>query len=200
MQVDIKGNPGTGNVFNSTEIERVENYIQNATMITRGGSSRMANYFTKLEQEILKKVKKETIDELLYYKTKIKGTKDLREKLTDGGFGEQFIENAERQKIWFAKHASKYDCYPSAQQINLDLFARIKNEFYTNVFPLIQRGEDHVIVMKSIRNSIVIPIMKILDESGAHDEHLMYTEDHIYGMIFYLTGMCHLNWTDYDNL
>lgn len=53
--------------------------------------------------------------------------------------------------------------------------------------------------MDQLRQKIVNPIMATLDEGGAHDQYLNFTEDHIYGMIYYLTGMCHLNWKDYQD-
>lgn len=40
--------------------------------------------------------------------------------------------------------------------------------------------------------------MNELNENGAADACLCYNEDDIYGMLYYLTGNCHINWTDYD--
>lgn len=54
--------------------------------------------------------------------------------------------------------------------------------------------------MKEIHKQIVLPIMNILNEDGENDMYLYLTVDHIYGMLYYLTGMCHLNWKDYDNV
>ena len=100
----------------------------------------------------------------------------------------------------YAKIAMQYDCYPSAQKIIHSLFARIKHEFDDNIFPLIEGQQPLNIVMERIREKIVIPIRDMLEANGAHDSVLGFNEDHIYGMIYYLTGMCHLNWKDYDNV
>ena len=43
-------------------------------------------------------------------------------------------------------------------------------------------------------------LMNLLNNNGAYDEYMHLTEDHIYGMLYYLTGMCHINWTEYENV
>ena len=162
--------------------------------------TRMDAYFQSLLKEIENGITEDVFDALDYYKTKLDGTKGLEEKLTDGGFRPSRIAEAIRLKEMFAKIAMRYDCYPSAQKIIHSLFARIKHEFDDNIFPLIESQQPLNIVMKQIRESIVIPIRDMLEANGAHDTVLGFNEDHIYGMIYYLTGMCHLNWKDYDNV
>lgn len=201
MNLNVKGNPGENNSFQENQISKVGNYYQNATFEGMGSAStRMGSYFQKLLDEIRGEVKDEVIDELLWYKTKLDGKKDMEEKLTDGRFRPAKIMEAKHFKEMYAKKALQYDCYPSAQKINLTLFARIKHEFDTSVYPLIEQGKPLNEVMCQIREKIVSPIMELIETSGTHDEYLNYTEDHIYGMIYYLTGNCHLNWKDYDNL
>jgi len=162
--------------------------------------SRMDTYFQRLIEEIQQNVKAEIIDELLYYTTEKDGTLGMERKLTDGGFREESILEALKQKEFYAKKSMRYDCYPSAQKIFLLLFARIKNEFNTSIYPLIEAQQPLPVVMSQLRQKIVNPVMDMLDAHGAHDQYLNFTEDHIYGMIYYLTGMCHLNWKDYDNV
>jgi len=162
--------------------------------------TRMDAYFQSLLKEIENGITEGVFDALDYYKTKLDGTKDLEEKLTDRDFRPSRLAEAIRLKEMFAKIAMRYDCYPSAQKIIHSLFARIKHEFDDNIFPLIESQQPLNIVMKQIRESIVIPIRDMLEANGAHDTVLGFNEDHIYGMIYYLTGMCHLNWKDYDNV
>ena len=205
MELSIKGNPGTGNSYQEVNLQDVTNYNPTATTaITNiyhgNGCTRMGAYFQRLMEEIRGNVKEEVIDDLLYYTTRLDGTKGMEEKLMDGGFRPNKIEEAKRFKELYAKKATRFDCYPAAQQINLNLFSRIKNEFDTNIYPLIENGESLNLVMQQIRERIVLPIMTLIENAGANDTSLQYTEDHIYGMIYYLTGMCHLNWKDYDNV
>ena len=160
-------------------------------------TTRMAADFENLRREILKEVTQETIEELKYYITELPGTKPFEEKLTDGGFSEEKIEEATRLKELYRKRAQMYRNYPSAQQINLDLLSSIKNSFYTYIFPLIEEGAPLRTVMEQLREKIVLPTKELLNKNGMHDDKLRYNEDHIYGMIYYLTGMYHLNWTVY---
>ena len=205
MDLNVTGDPGQGNSYNETTLQHVDSFNPGATTVTNNynyssNSSRLASDFERLRQEILKGVKQETIEELKYYITKLPGTRSAEDKLSDGGFKPSSIREAIRLKDLYARRATMYQDYPSAQQINLDLFSRIRHEFDDTIFPIIEGGADLSSVMQQIRTKIVNPIMQLLNENGAYDEHLHYSEDHIYGMIYYLTGMCHLNWKDYDNV
>lgn len=188
-QFDIKG--GNNQVVpNATEaVTHIHNYVN---------STRMDFYFKSLLEEIENGITADVFEDLEFYRTRLDGEKDVEEKLTDGGFKPSRIKEAKRYKEMYRKVAEKYDCYPSAQKIFLALFARIKHEFDTSIFPLIEKQTELNIVMEQLRNKIVIPIMDTLEQNGRYDQHLNFTEDHIYGMIYYLTGMCHLNWVDYD--
>ena len=173
MNLNVKGNPGNNNSFQENQISQVGNYFQNASLEGIGSAStRMGSYFQKLLEEIRGEVKDEVIDELLWYKTKLDGKKDMEEKLTDGGFRPAKIMEAKHFKEMYAKKALQYDCYPSAQKINLTLFARIKHEFDTSVYPLIEQGKPLNEVMCQIREKIVNPIMELIETSGSHDEYI----------------------------
>lgn len=189
--IDISGG---NNLVAPNAKEANQNYYYNST------PSRIDAYFRHLREEIESHTTREIIDDLLEYKTKLDGKKGLEEKLTDGGFGQSDIDWALRKKEQYAKKATKYECYPSAQEINLLLFADIKSRFDRYIFPLIKEGESVTRVMQCTHEMIVEPLMKMLNENGEHDDDLRYNTDHIYGMIYYLTGLCHLNWKDYDNV
>ena len=207
MEVKLEGNPGQDNTYSETNLNGLQNYAPNAHAVYNynygGGmsaSTRMSNYFQQLYREIEDKTKRQIIDELLYYTTRLDGTKGMEEKLQDGGFSNSFIRAALRQKQQYAKKAMQFDCYPSAQEINLLIFTDIINAFRVYIEPMIHREEPIEAVMERIHEKVVTPIMAKINENGAEDSDLRYTTDHIYGMIYYLTGMCHLNWKDYDNL
>ena len=188
-------------VRNNSAIGAQANVKENNGTINIGNSrSRLSATFERLEQEILNNTRKEVIDELLLYTTKLDGTKGLEEKLQDGGFQKMFIQKAIIQKEMYAKRATKYECYPAAQEIILSLFARIKNEFDVRIYPMIIKGEDVPSIMQEVHKQIVSPILQMIEMTGANDQSLYFNMDHIYGMIYYLTGMCHLNWKDYDNI
>lgn len=186
-------------------IDQVGSYNPNARESTtiinnNGGPTRMSSYFRQLHEEVKNKTTRDIIQELLEYKTKLDGTKGMEEKLKDGGFSESFIKVALRKKEQYAKKAMQFDCYPSAQEINLLIFIDIMDLFTIYVEPLIKRCEPVETVMQCIHEKVVNPIMDKINVNGAEDQDLRYTPNHIYGMIYYLTGMCHINWKDYDNV
>ena len=188
-------------VQNDSTVGPQANVKENYGYISIGNSrSRLSATFERLEQEILNNTTLEVIDELLMYTTKLDGTKGLEEKLQDGGFQKMFIQKAIIQKEMYAKRATKYECYPAAQEIILSLFARIKNEFDVRIYPMIITGVDVPLIMQEVHKQIVSPILQMIETNGANDQSLYFNMDHIYGMIYYLTGMCHLNWKDYDNI
>lgn len=188
-------------VRNNSAIGAQANVKENNGTINIGNSrSRLSATFERLEQEILNNTRKEVIDELLLYTTKLDGTKGLEEKLQDGGFQKMFIQKTIIQKEMYAKRATKYECYPAAQEIILSLFARIKNEFDVRIYPMIIKGADVPSIMQEVHKQIVSPILQMIETNGENDQSLYFNMDHIYGMIYYLTGMCHLNWKDYDNI
>lgn len=188
-------------VRNDSTVGTQANVKENYGYISIGNSrSRLSATFERLEQEILNNTTQEVIDELLMYTTKLDGTKGLEEKLQDGGFQKMFIQKAIIQKEMYAKRATKYECYPAAQEIILSLFARIKNEFDVRIYPMIITGVDVPLIMQEVHKQIVSPILQMIETNGANDQSLYFNMDHIYGMIYYLTGMCHLNWKDYDNI
>ena len=188
-------------VQNDSTVGTQANVQENYGYISIGNSrSRLSATFERLEQEILNNTTQEVIDELLMYTTKLDGTKGLEEKLQDGGFQKMFIQKAIIQKEMYAKRATKYECYPAAQEIILSLFARIKNEFDIRIYPMIITGVDIPLIMQEVHKQIVSPILQMIETNGANDQSLYFNMDHIYGMIYYLTGMCHLNWKDYDNI
>lgn len=163
--------------------------------------SRWAVLFSKLKYQITSETRRsELLEELQEYKTKLDGTKGLEEKLTDGNVPDYIVRKAIRQKEKYAKKAERFSCYEAAQYIDLELFAIIKDKFDTYIYPQIVQSKPIVDIMTCVSEDVVIPIIKLVWDEGANDEYLLYNLDTIYGMVYYLTGMCHLNWKDYDNI
>lgn len=174
--------------------------VQNITNNYAGDRpSRIAANFARLREEIGKDVDPRTRERVEYYETKLPGDKDVAEKLTDGGFTLGRIREAERLKELWAKEALRFADSPAAQDNNLLIYTRIVREFDIYITPMIEEGMPLKEVRRELHERIVLPIMDILERNGADDEDIRYTQDHIYGIIYYLTGNCHLNWMDYDN-
>ena len=203
MEFKEGSNAGQDNIYNENNLGDNSQYIHQAekvTIINNGPrSARIAKDYVRLREEIGKEVDPKTKEKVKYYETKIPGTKDIIAKLTDGGFKPKRIKEAERLKELWSKEALRYADYPNAQDINLILYSKIVREFEVYITPMVEDGEPLRDIMVKIHEKIVKPTMELLDSSGDDDENLRYTYDHIYGIIYYLTGNCHLNWKDYDN-
>ena len=157
--------------------------------------------FQHLAEEIEKDLRYEkAIEDLEYFETVLDGQKGLEEKLTDGGHTMQEISLALRQKQKFAKKQEKYKYYESAQWINCHLFAEILLKFNDCIKPMIETNESKTAIFSAISNNVIAPIIEKLNEEGANDDYLCYDAEDVFGMVYYLTGRCHINWRDYDNV
>lgn len=157
--------------------------------------------FRKLALEIEQDERYEkTIDDLVYYNTILDGSIGLEKKLQDGGCSKEEINCAIRQKLKFAKKQEKYKYYQSAQYINSHLFAEILLKFNDCVKPLIYSKADKIEILKAVSNNVIAPILNKLYTEGADDDYLCYDAEDVYGMVYYLTGSCHINWKNYENV
>lgn len=197
------GDTGQHNNYEETNFGVHSQYIKEPTQVNifntvKQTAAQFAGNMARIRQEIGKELSERTRQQIEFYETKIKGTKDVEQKLTDGGFKPSAIKEAKRLKEFWAKEAFRTSDYPVIQEDNLLYYTRIVHEFGIYIMPMIEDGKPLREIMKALHEIIVASIMKIFQDNGYNDQNLHYTYDHIYGMIYYLTGNCHLNWTDYD--
>lgn len=204
MEININGNPGSGNRYDDVKIHQVGSYNPNATEVyvhqqVGGQNSRMASWFRKLKEEIDHddKLQKKMAD-IMRYRTKLPHTLGLKRKLQDGGYNKTAIDKACRLKQGYAKKATKYQYYEMANRIDDYLFAILSNRFDDYVYPLIVNQRPLADIKQAVSEQVIIPVMKELNENGEDDIYLCYTTDDILGMLYYLTGNCHINWANYD--
>lgn len=204
MEIKINGNPGTDNQFEDVRMQHVGNYNPNAKKaivnIYQGNAeSRLSCWFRKLNDELENDEKlKKKLDDIRRYKTKLPHTIGLEQKLRDGGFSESAIEKARCLKQYFAKKSTKFQYYESAQRIDSYLFAKVCSSFDAYVMPIIEQEAPLTSIKQCVYEQVILPIMRELNDNGAEDACLCYNEEDIFGMLYYLTGNCHINWTDYD--
>ncbi len=162
--------------------------------------TRFSARFKKLNEEVVDDNRYDgIIEDLKYYNTILDGV-DMPTKLADGGFGSHEIRSATRKKEKYAKKSEKFKFFESAQWIDCQLFAKIIMEFETYIDPLIENGATKKEILSTVSEKIVNPILTLINEEGKDDEMLNYDAGDIYGMIYYLTGKCHINWKNYDNI
>lgn len=78
-----------------------------------------------------------------------------------------------------------------AQDINVHILAKVKTAFVMEVYTLIVNGQSDEAINLLIRERIIVPVMA---ELGINI--FKYTEEDIMGMIFFLTGNCHIKWAE----
>jgi hypothetical protein len=189
------------NVKNSdNQIQNQLNINDNQGPIYLSKQTRFAKRFEKLTKEVASDERYEGIMESLkYYITSIDGL-DMPTKLFDGGFTESEIIEATRKKEKYAKRLELNKFFESAQWIDSQLFGKIKMDFEAFILPLVNSGVSRSEIFKEVVLKVVYPILELINIEGENDAVLNYGADDILGMVYYLTGQCHLNWKNYDNI
>lgn len=191
---------GNQEINNTTPVEQQVNVNRLNGNINFSKTSRLGQRFKRLKEEVEKDIRYNGfIDDFMSYNTDLDG-KSMPEKLSDGGFSSVEILKATRRKHQYAKKLERNKLYETAQLIDIELFALINMNFETYIEPMIEKGVEKSAIKECVKEKIIIPIFELINQDGQDDTFLNYNVDDLYGMIYFLTGKCHLNWAIYDNL
>lgn len=114
----------------------------------------------------------------------------LDEKLRISG-RENLIHYAKELKEKFHKKLMKYSQYSLiAQDVNVYLLTKVRRGFMMEVYTLICNNAPEERINMLIAERIINPVKVDLGINL-----FRYTEEDIMGMIFFLTGNCHIKWT-----
>ena len=186
-------NINNNSVHQQTNIGNVENL--NLTPKTR-----WQKYFEELNRQVENDERYATfIDDFEEYNT-IKDGIGLEEKLSDGNFIKYQINKALFQKEKYAKRVVMGEMFLAQQIIDVEIFSMISTNFDTYVYPLILENQSKKYILEILNEKVIQPILEILNKEGAEDNYLDYNANDIFGMVYFLTGKCHLNWKNYDPL
>jgi len=114
----------------------------------------------------------------------------LEAKLEDGNQLD-LLKFAQKTKEIFAKKLAKYQFYESAQKIHASLLAEVYSRFYRNVYPAIQQKLPQEVIQDLIQQKVIEPVQELLEENI-----LELYADEINGMLYFLTGNCHIKWRE----
>lgn len=189
------------NVNNNGPVERQLNIQENSGPIIFTNKTRFSKRFDKLNEEVASDDKYEGVmASLKYYLTKLDGI-DMPTKLRDGGFSENEIIKATRRKEEYAKKLEKNLFFESAQWIDSQLFAKIMIDFETYIEkPLINNGANKDEILIAVVEKVINPVLNLINVEGENDDVLNYSLEDVFGMVYYLTGKCHINWKNYDSI
>ncbi len=128
------------------------------------------------------------IDELTHYSNEKYDIRDLAEKLEDAGFG-YLIDVGEELKEEVSKLIIRNQHYKSAQKIITYLLAEVESIFNANIKSQLLDVRGEVALRLLFR-------MHLEKEIQAHlgDNVLEIFNRQINGMVYFLTGNCHLEW------
>ena len=112
----------------------------------------------------------------------------LQQKLADGK-RDDLVEFATKTKEQFVKKLAQNTFFESAQEIHALFLSRIYCIFNTQVLPQIKEGVDRQVIDALIRAHIIDPIVAELQETP-----FRYYDEHVHGMLYYLTGNCYVKW------
>jgi hypothetical protein len=132
---------------------------------------------------------RQTVERLEHYQTLTGPTLTLEEKLTQGGRADM-IEFALKTKEMFTKKLAKHSLYESAQQIHAFLLAEVYTRYHDHVYQHVCKNDPPDVINALIRTQIIDPLLGILG-----DNVLGHYADEINGMLYFLTGNCHIKWT-----
>lgn len=130
-------------------------------------------------------------EEFDYFNSKVDGdVLGLDAKLIEGK-RESILLYALDVKEKFHKKLLKTSQYSAvAQDINVYILSKVRRSFMTEIYSLICENESQEKINLLITERIINPVKA---ELGIN--LFKYNEDDIMGMIFFLTGNCHLKWT-----
>lgn len=200
FKLNVNGDPGTGNSYSEAKIDKVDNYNPNAREVNNyytQSESRLGAWFRRLDEEFNNDIRlQKKLDDIKRYRTKLRHTIGLEAKLKDGGFKESAIVKARRFKEDYAKKSMRFQYYESAQLIDGYLYAKLCRRFDTYILPYIE-SFPLCDIRRMVYEKVVLPIIDEINANGSCDRQLCYNENDIFGMLYYLTGKCHINWKEY---
>jgi len=168
------------------DIYKVSNYAIDPSRPTS-----MAKMIEKFKEEIKNnKVIDKIIDDLQHYSNPAPGDTliGLEAKMEEGGRSDM-IPFAKRTKELYYKKLTQYQFSETAQEIHVFLLAEVFTRFHNFIHPLMGSNLSQIQINEIIQDKIINPIQDILDENVLR----LYSAE-INGMLYFLTGNCHIRW------
>lgn len=128
------------------------------------------------------------IDELTHYSNEKYDIRDLTEKLQDAGF-DYIIETGEELKEEVSKLIIRNQHYKSAQKIITYLLAEVESIFNSKIKKELLTVKEETALKLLFRTHLEQEIQAHLGENVLE----IYNRQ-INGMVYFLTGNCHLEW------
>ena len=176
----------TGNVVGGHQAGRDVNITQRPDLRTT-----IRTLTRRFRDEIQEdKTLREVIDSLRYYldPSAPEASFDLEGKLS-AAKRESSLSEATALKELFAKKLARHQLSPVAQEIFAWTLGRMQILFQVHVRPMIASGEAPDGVNEAVLDKVIQPTIAELE-----DNVLILNYQELRGMLYYLTGNCHIEW------
>lgn len=193
-------------MLNDNKVE--QSNIRAETVVGRDDNSKTCNFYNSsiiykedltlkklLEEHELEKLKnseyQDFSDELNnFFKQKTeKKLRDLTQKLVDGD-RENFVSVALEAKERVTKKIYKFSLYTSAQEVYTHLLTNIRTTFKHSIESKIKSGKFDIYEIDDlVKEKIIEPFYQTIQGSS-----LYIDLDELYGLLYLLTGNCHIEW------
>lgn len=130
----------------------------------------------------------EMISELNHYNTRKSEIRDLEDKLSAAGYS-LLLDEAQELKELVSKLIVQYQHYRSAQKIIAFLLSDVHSIFQYKIKPQIVSKDQEIKILELMYLYIECELSKKLGINA-----LEIYNRHLRGMVFFLTGNCHLEW------
>jgi hypothetical protein len=114
----------------------------------------------------------------------------VEQKLENGG-RHDLVKEAIYQKDKFAKQIARRQMSLVEQKIYVQILSSINSDFNLKIRPLILEKKDKCEIDAAILNAIIIPVHQAVVQFND-----LITRDNVTGMLYFLTGKCHLVWSE----
>jgi hypothetical protein len=114
----------------------------------------------------------------------------VERKLENGG-RQDLVKEAIYQKDKFAKQIARRQMSLVEQKIYVQILSSINSDFNLKIRPLILEKKDKSEIDSAILNAIIIPVHQAVVQFND-----LITRDNVTGMLYFLTGKCHLVWSE----
>lgn len=153
--------------------------------------SQLDTFYAEYKEECKEqRLTNDLIDELTHYKNSKSEVRDLTQKLTEAGF-DFLIDKAEELKEVIAKLIVKFQHYKSAQKAFTYLLSEVESIFNAEIKPRLSSVKSEEAVLKIFRDHLE---GEIQDKLGSNVFEIYNRQ--INGMVYFLTGNCHLEWAN----
>lgn len=161
-------------------------------VVNEARKTRLAVLFEKLNREFNADKKVDRIIHDLERYISERDTIGLEQKLINAELGHLF-DRASWLKQEYNKKLTRFQFFEPAQEIHALILGIILEKFHNLIYPLIRENCTEGEILSAVSDKIINPILNMIERDGCQDV-MGITSTEIHGMIYFLTGICHIKW------